>query len=182
MDANKIVTAITLGIILTAFAPGAFSQQTVYKWVDKDGVVHFGDTPPEGTEAPDTVNIPASPEPPPATSSTAPAALAAPVESPPPPAVPENSTPVAKVDISEMSLPDLDRRCEEAREKEIAPLRETEIAKCKEDKRNEADWCERFNADYGDGGRTVSGAIRPRMFDDLPECVDAQQERHRRGR
>ena len=85
-----------------------------------------------------------------------------------------------KIDIANMSLADLDLRCEDAREKMIAPLREAEIAKCKQDRTNDPAWCERFNADYGDGGRTVSGSIRPRMFDDLPECVDAMQERNRR--
>ena len=36
------------------------------------------------------------------------------------------------------------------------------------------------NADFGDGGRTVSGSIRPRMFDDLPECVEAMEATRRR--
>jgi hypothetical protein len=64
----------------------------------------------------------------------------------------------------------------------IAPLREAAIEECKQDKREDPAFCERFNADFGEGGRTVSGAIRPRMFDDLPECVEAQEELHRRGR
>ncbi len=89
---------------------------------------------------------------------------------------------VEKVDITKLSLADLDLRCDEARENMIAPLREAEIATCKEDKRNDPAWCERFNADYGDGGRMASGSIRPRMFDDLPECVEALQERNRRQR
>jgi hypothetical protein len=64
----------------------------------------------------------------------------------------------------------------------IAPLREAEIAKCKQDKREDPVFCERFNADFGEGGRTVSGGIRPRMFDDLPECMDALAETNRRPR
>jgi hypothetical protein len=87
-----------------------------------------------------------------------------------------------KIDITKMSVADLDLRCEEAREKMITPLREAEIAKCKQDKRNDPAFCERFNADYGDGGRNINGSIRPRMFDDLPECVEALQEKNRRGR
>jgi hypothetical protein len=56
------------------------------------------------------------------------------------------------------------------------------IAKCKQDKRNEQSWCEQFNADFGAGGLTDFGTIRPRTFDDLPECVEALQEENRRGR
>jgi hypothetical protein len=84
--------------------------------------------------------------------------------------------------ISEMSLEDLDRRCDQAREEKIAPLREAAIEECKQGKRNDPAWCERFNADFGDGGKTVNGSYRPRMFDDIPECVDALSERNRRGR
>lgn len=99
-------------------------------------------------------------------------------------AQPEIESPplVANVDNTKMSLEDLDRRCDDAREMMIAPLREAEIASCKQDKRNDPEWCERFNAVFGDGGRTASGSIRPRLFDDLRECVDAQQERNRRRR
>jgi len=35
-----------LGIILTVVCASAYAQQTVYKWVDEEGVVHFGDEPP----------------------------------------------------------------------------------------------------------------------------------------
>ena len=92
------------------------------------------------------------------------------------------ANPGKEIDISKMTLAELDQRCDVAREKKIAPLREAEIKKCKQDKRNDPAWCERFNADFGEGGRTVSGTIRPRMFDDLPECVDALKERNLRGR
>jgi hypothetical protein len=64
----------------------------------------------------------------------------------------------------------------------IAPLRTAEIAECKASKRNDPAWCERFNADFGEGGRNINGSVRPRMFDDLPECVDALRERNGRGR
>jgi hypothetical protein len=83
--------------------------------------------------------------------------------------------------INEMSLEDLDSRCDAAREEKIAPLRESAIEECKQGKRNDPAWCERFNADFGDGGRTGDGNVRPRMFDDIPECVDALNERNRRG-
>ena len=46
MGAKPIVLATC--IALAAFAAQA---QTVYKWVDKDGKVHFGDTPPSDRDA-----------------------------------------------------------------------------------------------------------------------------------
>lgn len=80
------------------------------------------------------------------------------------------------------SSEELERRCEAAREAKIKPLRDAEIAKCKADKRNDPAWCERFWKDYGDAGRTVDGRFRPRLFDDLPECIAAQQARSRNDR
>jgi hypothetical protein len=88
---------------------------------------------------------------------------------------------VKEIDIAEMSLADLDRRCEDAREERIAPLREAEIAKCLQTETGDQAWCETFWADYGDPTRTVSGALIPRLFHDLPECTDAWEERNRRG-
>ena len=180
---------LVLGIVLAFVATSASAQQEVYKWVDKDGVTHFSATPPTESELANTdgsvgsrILAPTEPE----TSTSQPIARSA--------AVPETDAAqaiqpeveaqpaVEAVDITQMSLEDLDRRCDMAREKIIAPLRAAEIASCKEQKRNDPDWCERFNADYGDGGRTVSGSIRPRMFDDLPECIDQLSESNRRGR
>ncbi len=79
-----------------------------------------------------------------------------------------------------MSLSDLDRRCEDAREAKIAPLRAAEIAKCIETETGDQKWCETFWADYGDPVRTASGMITPRLFHDLPECIEALDERNRR--
>ena len=87
-----------------------------------------------------------------------------------------------KTDVSKLSLAELDLRCEKAREKMIAPLREAAIAECKQDERDDPAFCERTNADFGDGGRTLSGGYRPRLFDDLAECQEALQERNRRPR
>ena len=186
MCSRNVGNAIVLAIALMAFCSGANAEKTVYKWVDNDGVVHFSDAPPAESNSveTETLVIPKSPpvvtpDPsvasPPADSATA---------AKKPSRQPEAEVPVlyAKIDISKMSLADLDLRCEEAREKMIAPLREEAIATCKLDKRRDPAWCERFNADFGDGGRTESGGIRPRLFDDLPECVEALEERNRRGR
>jgi hypothetical protein len=179
------IYAIAIAMALMVVCAGANAEQTVYKWVDADGIVHFSDAPPAASDPVDveTVAIPKSPPAPP----PAPPVVKSPVASTPDtrPQSGQPETPAAprfeKIDISAMSLPDLDRRCDEAREKKIAPLRAAEIAECQQDKRNDPAWCERFNADFGDAGRTVSGFMRPRMFDDLPECVEALQERNRRG-
>ena len=184
MTPSRFGQMIAISLALTAVCAGARAEETVYKWVDEDGVVHFSDAPPAEGDPSDaeTVIIPKSPP------------VAAPAQPAAKPAtVPQTSSssqskkPAAetpplfgKIDVTKMSLADLDLRCDESREKMIAPLREAEIAKCKQDKKNDPAWCERFNADYGDGGRTASGSIRPRMFDDLPECVEAMQERNRR--
>ena len=88
--------------------------------------------------------------------------------------------PVKEIDISTMSLADLDRRCEDAREERIAPLREAEIEQCIETETGDRQWCEAFWADYGDARRTESGHLIPRMFHDLPECNEAWEERNRR--
>lgn len=171
---------------LTALCMGALAQKTVYKWVDDDGVIHFSDSPPDEA-AQGEVRTMAIPNAPSIPAATPPATSAArnPVPSraasPPEPAS-DAPVVVAELELSEMSLADLDMRCEAARERKIAPLREAEIAKCKADRRNDPAWCERFNADFGDAGRTIAGTMRPRMFDDLPECVEALQERNRRGR
>lgn len=85
-------------------------------------------------------------------------------------------------DPQSASLSELNRRCEDAREKKIAPLRDAEIARCKADKRNDPGYCERFFASYGDASYAANGTYVPRMFNDLPECVVADQERKRRTR
>jgi hypothetical protein len=186
MSIRNIGKDFVIVVALTAFCSGANAEKTVFKWVDEDGHVHFSDTLPADSnpvEA-ETLIIPKSP----------------PYEAPAPPVAtesattvlveaektkqPEKETPLLymKTDVSHLSLAELDLRCDEAREKMIAPLREAAIAECKEDKREDPAFCERFNADFGEGGRTVTGSIRPRMFDDLAECVEALQEKHRRGR
>ena len=184
-NGNKI---IVLGVALMLSAAIAHAQQKVYKWVDEDGVVHFSDSPPDDSAAAETITTAPAPTPSAAPATTLPRTGQSPAV--------EDSTstnsaslpkaelpaPAPKDDISSMSLTALDQRCEVAREKKIAPLREAEIQQCKQDRRNDPNYCETFNADYGDGGRTASGAMRPRMFDDLPECIDAMNERNRRPR
>jgi hypothetical protein len=181
---RKRAWILALGIILMVVGANVDAQQTVYKWVDKDGVVHFSDEPPVQSEAVKTETIttakPQPYEPPAQPAVKLRAAPEEPVEKRSTELKTDTPPPIEQIDIKEMSLTDLDRRCEDAREVKIAPLREAEIAKCKKQDPDYPARCERFYADYGDGGRTVSGGFRPRMFHDLPECIEADQERRDR--
>lgn len=91
------------------------------------------------------------------------------------------------------SLQALERQCEDARERLIAPLRQEAIDQCITDResgrsgtrsrRDAREHCERFYADFGQGGTTQSGGFRQRMFHDIPECqalYEAEQAGRRR--
>ena len=163
---------------LAFVATGAFAQQTVYKWVDKDGVVHFSEAPPDESEAA-SVEILTTEKAPPYTPSAEPAVkppAAAETEEAEHSAQPATET----TDITTMSLADLNRLCEEQREERIAPLRKAEITKCIQEERKDPAYCERFFADYGNAGRTVNGTFRPRMFNDLPACLEAEKRQDAR--
>lgn len=68
MNLKQITKIMALGLALALIAPGTQAADQVYRWVDAQGVVHYGDQPPEGIKAtlvgvkPNTVQI-ASPEP-----------------------------------------------------------------------------------------------------------------------
>lgn len=162
----------------------ASAQQTVYKWVDENGVVHFGESAPAGVDA-EVVTTSAAPTVAPAsTKAEVPAQTTADKKS----AAPANASAdanaaVAKpVAIADMSLDELDARCEAAREELLKPLREETIAKCKSGGRSDPVACERMHADFGVAVRNANGTLTPRMFDDIPPCEDARNERNRRPR
>jgi hypothetical protein len=67
----------------------------------------------------------------------------------------------------------LQLKCEQAREARLKPMRDAEIANCKADRSRDPEYCERFWKDLGDATRLPNGAMKPRLFDDLPECVAA---------
>ena len=55
-------TTILVIVFITAFlgwAPHTLAEDEIYRWVDKDGVVHFGNRPPEN-EVAETITIPQS--------------------------------------------------------------------------------------------------------------------------
>jgi hypothetical protein len=71
----------------------------------------------------------------------------------------------------------LEAQCEAQREQLIKPLREKEIEKCKADRHNDPDYCERFWKDYGNEVRGPHGVMIPRMFGDIPVCEAAFKAR-----
>ena len=77
----------------------------------------------------------------------------------------------------EASVKELELRCEQAREAKLRPLRDAEIAKCKETPGRDPEYCERFFKDLGNAARLPNGTTKPRLFDDLPECVAAFEAR-----
>ncbi len=55
--AKNVGRIFTLGILLMVLGASVFAQQTVYKWVDKEGVVHFSDAPPDESESVETETL-----------------------------------------------------------------------------------------------------------------------------
>jgi hypothetical protein len=73
---------------------------------------------------------------------------------------------------------DLDRQCETAREKKLAPLRARKIDACvKEQKRPRAD-CEDELASFGNTRAKAGGGAIGGIYYDLPECVAAAGARN----
>jgi hypothetical protein len=85
--------------------------------------------------------------------------------------------PLRALGDKESDVAALEARCEAEREAKIKPLRDMEIAKCKADPHNDAAYCERFWKDYGNAVRAANGTMIPRMFYDLPVCVEAFKAR-----
>lgn len=77
----------------------------------------------------------------------------------------------------EAAVRELERQCEATREARLKPLREAEIARCITEQKNDRAYCERYWRDYGNAVRLPNGTMRPRLFDDLPECAAAYRAR-----
>jgi hypothetical protein len=178
MFKNTFSHRLALSLTLVLFASNIAAQQSVYKWVDADGVVHFGDAPPPDAAIIDSGTIKTTPA-----SAAAPKPLATTSTTEPPAAQKPAAKPARakEKDVSELSIAELDRRCEDARERLIGPEREDHIASCKLEKRNDPDWCETYFADYGASVKTGLFTNRPRMYSDIDECLVADSERIRRS-
>ena len=115
------VRICTLGIFLAFIAVNVDGQETVYKWVDEDGVVHFSAEPPDESKAGEfeklttakaPLNVPPAQ---PAIKSPATSETDSQLQSEQPKI--ELPALVEKIDTTAMSLAELDRRCDDAREK-----------------------------------------------------------------
>jgi len=127
----------------------------------EDGVVHFSESPPDEAEAVEVETLITAKPPPyvPPAQPVVKARTVSEMDDEHQSAQPEiESPPLArKTDITEMSLADLDRRCEDVREKMIAPLREAEIAKCKQQEDTDpALWRRRTHSNGWDFPKNVS--------------------------
>ena len=61
MKERKFAQNLVIGVTFMALCAGAFAETVVYKWVDEDGVVHFGDAPPEEARAGEALGRPKAP-------------------------------------------------------------------------------------------------------------------------
>lgn len=80
---------------------------------------------------------------------------------------------------AESEVAALEQQCEAAREAKLKPLRDAEIARCKAEQGKDPAYCERYWSDYGAATRRSNGTVKPRLFDDLPECVRAFEARRK---
>ncbi|MET0659225.1 MAG: hypothetical protein ABW110_13825 [Steroidobacteraceae bacterium] len=83
---------------------------------------------------------------------------------------------------AESEVAALEAQCEAAREAKLKPLRDAEIDKCKNEQGKDPGYCERYWSDYGNAVKLPNGNYRPRLFDDLPECVRAFEARKKLNR
>jgi hypothetical protein len=71
------------------------------------------------------------------------------------------------------------KRCEALRESQIAPLREKAFQECLEEGRRTGDKteqdCRQYVRDFGSAQGTPRGGVVPRLFHDLPACVEAEE-------
>jgi hypothetical protein len=85
---------------------------------------------------------------------------------------------LAQSDADLQRFADLDRVCEAARAKKLAPLRKEKIEACvTEQKRPRAD-CESEFENFGNTRGKAGGGAIGGMFYDLPECVKAAEARN----
>lgn len=83
----------------------------------------------------------------------------------------------AQSDAELKRLDDLDRRCEQARESKLAPMRAERIERCVREEKRPRDICTVEYSTWGGSSTTQRGGTRPGLFYDLPECVAAFEAR-----
>ena len=179
-------TGILLGLMVWTSMAGA---QTIYKSVDTEGNVTYSSEAPADDEVVDSATIPPVPATDDSASGPASRTLADQLEADrlereqarDSEQSARKQQAEAAAEPPALTREQLEQRCEQARQARIAPLRQAEIDRCKAEGRKDPDHCERYYADYGDAFRSLGGDMVPRMFSDLPECLEAEQAR-RSGR
>jgi hypothetical protein len=73
----------------------------------------------------------------------------------------------------------LDRQCEAAREKKLAPVRSARIEACVREQKRTREDCDNEFANYGNTHGKAGGGAIGGIFYDLPECVAATEARNR---
>jgi hypothetical protein len=73
----------------------------------------------------------------------------------------------------------LDRACEAAREKKLAPLRAQKVEACVAQERRPRAECEQEMATYGNTRGKAGGGAIGGLYYDLPECVAAAEAREK---
>jgi hypothetical protein len=74
-------------------------------------------------------------------------------------------------------LNNLDKACADARVAKLTPIRAQMVEKCVTEEKRNRTVCEAEMSTYGNGNNNRLGAPVNVMFLDLPECVNARQQR-----
>ncbi len=177
----------TLLLFILLISPALIFGE-VYKWTDEEGKIHYGNKPPAQIEG-EEIQIKQGPSEDEAQRAQQKIerqleemnereerrkeSLAKQDEE-------DQETNTEKLDES-LSLEELDRHCEKAREEKIAPLREAAIEECITNPRlrnpNPEEDCQRFYKNFGTGVVVGVSVGTPAKFYDLPECVTAFEAR-----
>lgn len=71
------------------------------------------------------------------------------------------------------SIKKLDDICLEVRTEKLKVVQQEKIETCVNVDKKERSYCERYFKDYGWGSTTASGNRNARLFDQIPECIEA---------
>ncbi len=83
--------------------------------------------------------------------------------------------------MKKMSLEQLERLCEEARQKILGPEREMLINLCIKAGKKQPEFCRHYYADWGDAMRLDRATMRPALYYDIPECIAVRKARLEAG-
>ena len=75
----------------------------------------------------------------------------------------------------------LDAKCEAARQKQIDLVKRDKIVRCERSARQPAGGCDAYYRIYGDDPARSNVPVGRRRYDNLPECIQARQQRPQLG-